>query len=417
MKRSLLKLFVFGSIFIFLAVGLGVLGLHFYTDMKLYPRIVSSQNSVQQYEKWILADFKTLEKFPLFKNNEYKKDAGPFLQTQIPLTGLKDQKELNSQNTIVERLFQQYPEWLTNKVDFKGLTSDPQFAELDPKWMDQLKGFDHWAWSRQNETQERIQKARKQSGVERIGTLAALPVPNFALLRNWAAVYAIKKLQTKDLQAGLKIYRKVADLSNSTGTLVGQMQAVAMLKAEHKLMNDFQARDWQLLPLASIDAYKRLSWAWVHIVRQPFYSELKSEIKNYASATYGVCGGASENMMVLFGIREYLEPQTSFETSFAENYLRAEQFQESLLRKCHLDDFSNLVEFSSLAEHRWITDYKIFPLAAISMAEHSGIIADIFQRINWSRIPFVRKFIGLTLFATATPETLNMYREIANEKK
>jgi hypothetical protein len=408
MKWNLIKIAVFGFAFVFLASGLGVMGLHFYTNMKLYPQIVSSQDSVHQFDKWILADLKTLEKYPLFKKTEFKKDAGAFLQDRLSAK--------YPQNHVVIKLFNQYPNWLTDKVDFKGLTSAAQFTELDPKWIEQIKPFDHWAWTRQPQIQEMIQKARKQSGIERIGILSTLPVPNFDLLKNWAAIYAIKKLQTKDLQAGLKIYRKVAELSNTTGTLVGQMQAVAILKAEHKLLNDFQARDWQVLPLPSIDAYKRLSWAWIHLVRQPFYSDLKPEFKSYASETYGICGGAAENMTILFGIREFLEPQVSFETNFSSNYARAQQFQKSLLSKCHLDDFTELTEFSSVAETNWFTDYNIFPVANISMSD-MGKVGQIFQRVNWSRVPFVRKFIGLSLFSTATPDTLNMYREIASEKK
>lgn len=385
------------------------MGVHFYTEMKLYPNLLSSQNSVNQYEKWILADLKTLEKSPLFKKNEFKKDAASFLQDGLSLK--------NAQNQVVMKLFSQYPNWLNDKVDFKGLTSSPQFAELDPKWIEQIKTFDHWAWTRQSPIQEMIQKARKQSGIERIGTLSSLPIPNIELLKHWAAVYAIKKLQTKDLQAGLKIYRKVAELTSTTGTLVGQMQTVAILKAEHKLLNDFQARDWQVLPMSSIEAYKRLSWAWIHLVRQPFYSELKSSIKNYASESYGACGAAAENMTILFGIREFLEPQISFEANFSQNYARAQQFQKSLLSQCRLDDLTELTEFSSLAETHLFTNYNVFPMAHILVSTNVGKFGEIFQRVNWSRIPFVRKFIGLSLFLNATPDTLNMYREIANEKK
>ncbi len=408
MKWSLIKYAIFGLIFVFLVSGLGVLSLHIYTNVKLYPQILSSQNSVHQFDKWILHDLKTLEKAPLFKKSEYKKDAGSFLQDRLSLH--------YPQNQIVIQLFNQYPNWLTDKVAFKGLTSATQFSELDPKWIEQIKPFDHWAWTRQNNVQEIIQNARHQSGIERISTLSTLPIPNIDLLKNWAAIYAIKKLQTKDLQAGLKIYRKVAELSSTTGTLVGQMQAVAILKAEHKLLNDFQARDWQLISNASIDAYKRLSWAWVHLVRQPFYSDLTSELKNYANESYGVCAGASENMTILFGVRDFLEPQVSFETNFSQNYARAQQFQKSLLTKCHLDDFTELTEFSSLAESNWFTSYSVFPIANIAVTE-IGKFGQIFQRVNWSRIPFVRKYIGLSLFSVATPDTLNMYREIASDKK
>lgn len=408
MKRKFLKFVVVGFAFALLFSCFAILGIHFYTNMKFYPQILSSQSSIHQFDKLILADFKSLEKFPLFKKNEFKKDAGGLLQDRLSLK--------YPQNRIVTQLFNLYPNWLTDKVAFKELTSAAQFAELDPKWIEQIKSFDHWAWTRQTAIQDAIQIARKQTGTERIGTLSTLPIPNFELLKNWASIYAIKKLQLKDLQAGLKIYRKVAELSNSTGTLAGQLQAAAMLKAEHKLLNDFQARDWQVLPNSSIDAYKRLSLAWVHLVRQPFYSDLKTEFQKYATDAFGVCAGASENMNVLFGVREFLEPQLSFETNFSQNFYRVQKFQKDILSRCHMDEFTELTELSSLAESNWITNYSVFPTASIATS-HLGKSSDILHRVNWSRVPFIRKYLGLVLFSSATQDTFNMYREIATEVK
>lgn len=417
MKLKWKKIFLYTFLAFGVLLSVSVLAIHMYTNSTLFPSIIAEQEEIKPFEKLILADLKWLEKNPLFKKNEFKKDAGPFLKSYIPLEGLNPKPELSAQNKMVENLFQKFPDWVSNKVSFKGLTSDPDFSKLDPKWLEQLKPFDHWNWLQQSEVKASIDKARTQDSISRVGTMASMPTPKSGLLRNWASVYVIKKLQAKDLQAGLKIYRKIAELLSTSGSLVGQMQAVAMLKAEHKLLNDFQARDWSLVPQNSIEAYKRLSWAWVHMARQPFYfNELQPEFQTYARPDYGVCAAASENMILLYSMRGYLEPQFSFETSYSSNYARASRFQEKILSQCHLDDFNQLMEFSSLAEVPWFTSYNIFSSMTVTKGNPESHWNHAIKNFNWSRVPFIRRVIGLTLLKIATPGTLRAYKDFAEQK-
>lgn len=339
-----------------------LVGLHLYTDFTLYPKILAAQTKFQSYEKFILADLKTLEKFPVFIKNEYKSDASQMLASA--LTGE------SSSNKIIDRLFAANPNWVTDKIHFKELTADPQFAELEPKWIEKLKPFDHW-------------KAEKSSVLE------------VERMKGWAAVYAIKKLQTKDLHAGLKIYRKVAELINSMGHLNSQTQSIWMLKAEHKLMNDFQARDWQLIPMGSLEAYRRLTWAWIHIGRQPFYEPLKSVYLSHAYPPFGVCASVLENASSLFTAREYLEPKSFFEQSFAQNYARAEEFHHTMLQRCHLPAGLQLTDLAPKAES-----------SSTSL-----------RNFTWNRLAFIRRFVGLNLFLSSSPDALSIYGDYASEKK
>ena len=294
---KLFKTLIYSFLSLSFILVLSIIALHFYTDYILYPKILAAQSKFQIYEKYVRADLKTLEKFPVFKKNDYKNEASEMLGSALGMH--------NKQNQIIDRLFSANPNWVTDKVQFKELTSDPHFAELDPKWIEKIKSFDHWKASNNV-----IAKAER--------------------LKNWAAVYAIKKLQTKDLNAGLKIYRKVAELINSTGSLNSQIQAIWMLQAEHKLMNDFQARDWQLIPMPSLDAYRRLTWGWITIGRQPFFDTLKAEYQNHAFAQFGVCASALENATTLFNARDYLEPKSFFEQVLR----RIIRVRKNFIRRC-----------------------------------------------------------------------------------
>ena len=338
-----------------------VAGLQVYTNSFLYPKILAAQGIHQSFEKLISADLQTLGKISAFKKLDYKNNASGFLRNYLPLENGTISRSQEKQNRIVTRLFKNNPNWVYDKIHFNDLTGDPEFTQLEPKWLEQLKPYDHWNGAEENSK-------------------------NFALLRDWASVYAIKKLQIKDLNAGFKIFRKTAELINSAGYLNSQLIGVAMLKSEHKLMNDFQARDWQLVPLKSIEAYRRLSWAWISLSHQIFFGELNPEFNPYLTPQFGVCASALENSSTLIKSKEFLEPHVSFEKSFGENFARAEKFRATLQKICHVVELNKISEAST----------------------------KVVQSIN--RLPFVRKLIGMNLILDINVDYLAPYRELTAVK-
>ncbi len=409
MKKNLNKIIFWIGLCGVICAGLVFTGLQVYTSYSLYSDVLTFQNKSQKFEKQILTDLKNLEKFPAFKTSSYKSDASVYLQKYIPFVGHNLKTVKLKSNDNVEALFKKFPNWLRDKKDFNGLIGDQRFIDLDVKWLEKIMPFDYWTISNQNEIQQIIQNSNQMTGVQRIGALTSLPIPDYTLLKNWSIIYAIKKLQVKDFQAGLKVYRKAAELINSTGTLVAQMSAISMLKSEHKLMNDFQAQNWQLVPLSSIDAYKRVSWAWVHLAREPFFAEMNEKYKKFATPQYGVCAGAWENLVFLFGLRDYLEPEVIYEKSFAQNYKRAETFQENLLEQCHLNSFNHFIEYSSLANEKWITNDTLLSVAALPSAPHA--VTSSLDSLNWSKVPYIRKILALKLLLIATPNSFKMYED------
>lgn len=363
-------MFFLGVLVTALAAIIAVAGLHIYTNAVLFPKVAANQPNYKPFEKLIFADFHKLEQIPAFKKIEYTKNAADYLNQFISGS--------NRQNDIVERLFRNYPNWVYNKIHFNRLTADDNFVVLNPKWLEKIKMYDYW------QNLSPIGSNENENGAK------------LSLLRNWAAVYAIKKLQTKDLNAGLKVYRKAAELINSVRSLESQLLASSMLTDEHKLMNDFQARDWHLIPIESIDAYRRLSRAWISLSRQAFFEEISPEVKKFTTPQFGACASANDNVPTFLDAKRLLEPQFWIEKNFQENYSRVHAFQESLLHNCFLTDAKQMIELSSNAGEQDMKSFSFPP--------------------KWERLPLLRRFVGLRLLMASNFDSFSDYRDLANEK-
>lgn len=109
-RMKSLRISVYGFLLLLFLGASAVLGLHFYGELALGPKVLDAQSRFHSYEKLILADLRTLKKFPVFLKNEYKSDASELLSNIL--------ESENKSNRIVDRLFRSYPNWITDKIHF-----------------------------------------------------------------------------------------------------------------------------------------------------------------------------------------------------------------------------------------------------------------------------------------------------------
>jgi hypothetical protein len=152
----------------------------------------------------------------------------------------------------------------------------------------------------------------------------------------------------------------------------------------------------------------------VHLVQQPFYSKLNEKFQDYTKPEYGICAGATENLLYIFSLRDYLEPQFLFEKPFTQNYAHLEQFQQNLLKNCSLNNFNQFAEFSSLANQNLIVTSSLFSFFGVSGFMET--VTPWLGHLNWSYVPFVRKFLALKYYTVAMPQFLAPYQDFAGSK-
>jgi hypothetical protein len=348
-----------------------------YLIAQLYylPLLKAPHVRLQKMAPEILKDLIALEAFPIFPETQYQSDAQSYLAKYVSWEGSKDSI---ADADRVRELLTKYVYWKTAPGQLKELLNDPEFKALDTRWFEQLHQFDHWNLSTRPEVREGLLKSVGRNGIARIGIFAGLPIPNYAELRQWATLYVLQKYAAGKTAQALPVVRKAAQLSHSSGTLVGHMTAVLMLKDEYTFMAVLKASGFQPVPETLIAAYQRLSWAWVGLAREPWYGELPEEFKPYIGSRFGACTAVWEFGSGPLGYQEFLEPRALFEMDFTANFKRTRVFQEQLLKVCNLHQF----------REAWI---------------RGG------EPIHLGRVPYLRRILGLGLMSLALPDSLHLY--------
>ncbi len=117
------------------------------------------------------------------------------------------------------------PEALTTRL--RGLPQDSwpraiderDWAGLDFSWLSELQAFDHWSMSGDG-------PLKNQDSIE----FSSAPIPNYLGLMWWAKLRLAKGLREGQLERASAEVRHLGDLCGSSGTLVGEMIRVSVLR-------------------------------------------------------------------------------------------------------------------------------------------------------------------------------------------
>jgi hypothetical protein len=333
------------------------------------PRLNAPHTRFDRLSPRILSDLKTLSPRAPFAAVEYSSDAQAFLDQHISWEGTS-----SADADRVRELLKRHLYWRKTPGELKELMNEPDFKVLDASWIAELMKFDHWDLTANAKLRERLAQMPALDGTERITAYTTMPMPNYSELREWATLYMLQSYRAGRAKQALAHYRHAASLSNSTGTLIGQMIAVAMLKDEYTFKEVFKIDGWQLVSSDVIDAYQRVSWAWAGIGLEVWREGLPEDFKPFVQPQLGVCPAAWESGFL--GFTDFLEPHFLLETDFRENFVRARAFHEELTKLCHVTALNGI----------W---------------NPSGS--------QFKRAPYLRRFLGLSLLTVAVPDFYRIY--------
>lgn len=398
-KYKILGLFVF-------VLGITVPIVHFVlTEYYLIPKIESDYKKAQSYFPKILADLKAIAENPPFPDVELKSNGEGFISKHVSWEGDGFSPLSSKSHETLSDLFEKYPNWKSDPKQFKSLYADPDLLSIDTSWIEELKNYSHWDFSTHPEIQENLRHVPESSGIERIGIFSALPIPNFPEFRKWGIVYFLQEYHQGKGPEGLKSFRKMAHLSHNTGTLIGKMIATTMLDDEHFFSKNLQMPDWELIPKEEIQAYKRVSWAWIGIAQTTWFHEFPKDFEPYLKPETGVCAAAWENPGGLTAFQDFLKSKVVFERDFSENLEKSRSFQKRLFSICNMKSYEGFVSripagANPLIGRGYGSYYMIDSEAASSSTS-----------LNWSRVPYIRRVIGLNLIAISIPNYLKLYEQ------
>ncbi|MCJ8275772.1 MAG: hypothetical protein MJK18_02945, partial [Bdellovibrionales bacterium] len=375
------------------------------------PKINESFELASSLKHRILEDLKLIHKDPIFPTIDRKYNAEKALSRFVSWTGLNNPLLKSESHTNLRELFNKYPNWKSEAKEFQAILKDPLLKAIDTKWMETLIRYSHWDFSSHPLVIKQLSKVAQSNGIERIGIHATLPLPDFREFRQWTYAYLLQQWLTGDMTKGHKIFRKMAQLANSTGLLIGQMIAVSMLWEEHILARHMKATNWILFDKKRIEAYKRLSWAWVGVVHSTWFHEYNTDYDPYFSRETGLCAAAWENTGGLTTFQDFLGNSIVFEKNFDKDIERSRAFQKRLLKACDMKSYESFLSPTPPeANPMFVRGFG----ALVSMNFNKN---DSSTSLNWSRVPYIRQVVGLQIMTFAIPNYFGLYQQNNNQNQ
>lgn len=382
-----------------LLVGLVVASSHFIVVFIFEPRLEAHRQRFNRMTSKILADLEMLNQNPPFEDLSFERDAQVAIDPYISWEGISSSDSADR----VRDLLLRYAYWRSAPGQLKQLTEDPDFKSIDTEWVNELYKYDHWNLPSKPEHGARLRQLGELNGLDRMAAWAKIPLPNYKDLREWATLNFLRKQKAGQGLAGLHSYRKVSQLIHSSGTLVGNAVAAAMLRDEVFLMEHFKVSGWVSTPMEVIEAYRRISWAWSGLARMPWFGELPSQFKPYLKTKFGLCAVAFETSAGIPGLQDFLEPRVLFETNYTPAVGRVRAFQNQVLSECHLAEFASIfaatIPASNGLFHQRPAD-ALFVAAPVSIP---------LGPLNYTRIPYLRRILGMILMTVAVPDFFRLY--------
>lgn len=355
---------LFGFLAILLVCAIPALS-HMAEFLLFLPQIKSREVRLNRLWPRIRADLDVLEKHPLFSPLSATKNAEKILASHIAWDGLNSSEAAAREAKAVNDLLAKYPYWKSVAGQAKQILSDPDGQKISTDWVESLKDYDHWDLAGRAELKAALNDADTHVGVVRLKAYSKAPMPDFADLRRWAGLHALRK---KDVQA----LKEAARLAHSTSTLVGSMTAVAIFSDARELCQMWN-KNCELPSEESVEAYKRLSWAWGTILKSSFLSPLENDRLVRAKPENGVCANAAEMTLSFASYQDLLNPRWLLESNYNESLERNRQLLSALLDTCQLSDWKRLLRPSD-PNHRALS------------------------------IPFLRRIYGLELLTLSIPD-------------
>lgn len=375
-----------------------------YTNQGI-AKIRENEEQMRKVMPKFIADLKAIDANPPFPNWSRERNAEPFLSLWVSWEGKDIEKQNTPTHQALREMFEKYPKAFNDEAQFLALAEDPLVKKIDTRWMDNLLNFDHWRMTSYPKVQEQLREVKNLNSIARIGVMITLPIPNFMELRQFALVHLIKKHKQGKALEGLTVFRKVAELSHTTGSLVGEMVAVAILKAEITWVTLTKAYEWPIVDPDRVNAFQRVSWTWAGYLTAPWLAGFPRELEPFLKPQTGLCGAVGESNTGVHGLSDFLEPQFPFEMDFSDSLAKSRKLSSKTQEICGLQDFSPLMDRAPAAANPLISKDSPGLYTLVSGEERPGMF------FNPARIPYARRTVAVMLMTIARPSYMKFYSE------
>ncbi len=379
----------------------------------IFRPLVNEQNaSLYNNFPKIISDLETITAHPVFPMPGYKNNAQFVLLKYIPMDGIEDTHIKNPRYDSLFRLTEEYYNWRTDDQVFQKMLNDKELLAVDTTWVQKLRDYDHWNYSSHKEILSSLSPIRDVSGITRLEIFSQLPQPTFNQLRSWAMLNFIKMQKAGHGLEALKTYRHIAYLLHSAGNFVASTTAFSMLRDEYVLLGRFPVKGWEPVPIYYLDAYARVTWAWVAILKMPYFSEFPPAFFPYLKPQNGLCAGAREAVSNFTLYRDFFEPQTYFEANFTYNIAYTKKIYIKVKTECNLNIYNKFLDRSPASLDMFSSftlDESIFKRA--KNTEYDFSLVD-----NWIYLPYIRRLVGFVYFSPGSPMNFIMPYETRKKK-
>ena len=401
-KKSLaIKTLVVASVFGFVGI---VVGHHLAISHYFDPEISEQKAELEKYLPEVQKDLEILRERPAFAQVEFTKNAEPYIRPHISWEGERVELSKSKDSELVRKIFSDHQDWAVKPEYTEALKKDKRIMQVNTKWMDKLLEYSHFDFSSHPKVQKELAEVKESNGIKRISIMSRLSLPHFGEFQNWARVYLIQKIRSGEPIEGFKIFRKMAELSNSTQTLVGAMIGARMLQEERKWLNGLRKVDWDTVPEDSIQAHKALNWAWLGIHRHAaMHREIPSGLERFATYEYGVCPAVYEYGAGLELYSDLMNGSFPFEYDLKDEIAKSREIRKLFSETCNLGSMDAFWGPTKAEAYSWFGK------------RHNGFFGLVFRmdgpiaNFNWGKLPYLRSFMGMFLVHLTSNDYFKQY--------
>ena len=369
-------------------------------DLILKPQVSSFNIELKHNFPKILDDLEMLHKHQIFKNSTYQNNAEFLISKYVSLDGVASALiAKNNTNEPVKKITKVYTSWRSDQEVFNTLINDKELFDVDTEWLEKLYEYDHWNFSTNKELISAMATVPNVNALTRLEIFSQLPTPNYDNFRSWAVLHFLKQLKKGQPLKGLKTYRKIANLIHSSNTIIGNITAASMLKDEYLFMSKFNIKKWNTVPIFYIDAYIRTTWAWMGILKIPYFQSFPIEFLSYLKPETGICASSRESVSNFSLYLDLYQPQVKFERNFTDNVIFTTHLYQKIQKVCNLEIYDKFLSRSPASLNPW-SSFK-FDKELFKAQKHMDY--DFSIEDNWVYLPYIRRIVGTVYFATGSP--------------
>ncbi len=362
----------------------------------------------EKYKVQMLQDLKALREAPVFPQIAFERNAHEVLQNYIYMEDSSG-GEVSGPEEVKSRLrllMKKYSlSWVRDLKKLSELEKDLSIQKLNTNWVESLMDYDYWSFSANPEIRKVIENAGNSNSINKMTLAASYSVPSMSELTLASAIYVLK---AKDKNKAMKVYHHVGILLHSARSLIGNMVAVAHLRAEKTFKEKYRLKDWHLPNDEMLAVYKRVSWGWVGVFNLIYLKGFDEHYNNFLDLRNGFCAAVRERVSYIGGVSDFFENRWPFEISYQLEVRQGRKVMTKMLELCHMTEWSAFNEPTKPGKNPLFMDEES------SFLWESILGVNLF--VNPSAIPYLRGATGLIIMSVATSNPYSQYKRMLEKE-